>query len=205
MKRLALILALSSVAFAQKPIPVTIDGTTTANGLVTINGKTYVSLDALKAAGVTILKPNSLGVYLFQRGAAAPLKLTGCQGEWLNNGYFRIRVTDSTVTSTGWGVTFDTQLSAPNVGSIYLDRVLDTSKLIAVTSKGLVIDPARNGLQKVDVTFSSPLEQGKTTTAQQITFSDTEASHDPLTKLTLLPTSEAGTKAVLNIDLSCKK
>lgn len=204
-KWMMLALTLSGLAAAQQTSPVTIDSKTTTAGLVVISGKTYISLDALKAAGVTILQPNSLGIYQFQKGGAPAVKLTGCMNEWLYNGVVRIKVTDASVTPQGWQVTFDAQLAAPNVGADYLEKFIDVKRVSAVTTKGYGIDPIRNGLQTVSLTDASRVQPGETTKDQQFTFTMTAPTGDPLARLTLPPIPESGTKAVMNVDLTCKK
>lgn len=84
MKRTALttlILAATSLALAQQTArvtyaPVTIDGVTTSNGAVVINGKVYIAQDALTARGLTLLRPNSYGLYRFPNSQGTAVNLS---------------------------------------------------------------------------------------------------------------------------------
>lgn len=85
-KRIVLaLLGLLGTAAAQQKVPVTyspvtIDGVTTPNGMVTINGKTYVLTTALTAQGAALLKPSSIGLYRYPTAQNQPLVLKGCMG-----------------------------------------------------------------------------------------------------------------------------
>ncbi|PYE54121.1 hypothetical protein [Deinococcus yavapaiensis] len=82
---------LASVAAAQSTT-VTINGRAVTLGTVTVGGKTYVSLDQLRAA------LNAPG------GANQQTALEGCRNEWLFNGIWRMRVTGVTpITDAGRG------------------------------------------------------------------------------------------------------
>lgn len=208
---LTLCLLLSAPVLAQQkpPVPafsaVTIDGVTSPAGLMTVAGKTYVSLDALKARGLTVLSPGTLGLYRYPKTGAPPLKLTGCRNEWLNNGYVRLRVTGMDVTPEGWQLKFDAQAStAVPVG--YLNDAINFEQLLAVTERGRVVNPANNGQYRAGLSQQTFISQGRTETGQGLLLQDANGTGgERLTRLTLVPTKEGKTQAVLNVDLTCQR
>lgn len=208
---LTLCLALSAPALAQQkpPVPtfspVTIDGVTAPAGLVTVEGKTYVSLDALKARGLTVLSPGSLGLYRYPKTGALPLKLTGCRNEWLNNGVVRLRVTSVQVTPEAWELKIDAQAStASSVG--YLDSAINFEQLLAVTERGRMVDPANNGQFRAGLAQQTFIAQGRTETGQGLLLQDANGTGgERLTRLTLVPAKEGKTQAVMNVDLTCQR
>ena len=111
-----LALATASVALAQQVLGLRINGKTVAGGALVYKGKTYVSVDALKAAGVGV-KSTAGGVELTfptaattSTGAGGAGQQTGVEGkagEWLFNGIWRFQVmsiqrADPTTDGAGW-------------------------------------------------------------------------------------------------------
>lgn len=107
------VVSLACVAGAQQASRLKINGRPAADAPVTVKGKTYVSLNALKAAGVRVsvqgntveltLAPQSLA----QGGANQQGGVEGKVGEWLFNGIWRFRVlsvakADPNKEGNGW-------------------------------------------------------------------------------------------------------
>lgn len=200
---------LTSASAQQKPTfaPVTIDGVTTNNGLVTLNGKSYVSVDALKAGGLTMLKTNSFGLYRFPNAQGVPLKLQGCMGEWLFNGVDKMRV-DSvnwseadkrynvrvTVQTSIWGRSWDDHFS-PQASSV-------------VYSSGKVLQNSKNPIQRLywaSDAIGDP-DQNKNSTATLRVIDPDDTGTETLTKL-VITTGNTGTfgNNVMSFNLTCKK
>lgn len=196
----ALILASASaqqavpVAFA----PVTIDGQTTANGLVTINGKQYVSVDALAKSQITVLSPNTLGVYAFPVAAGpGPQKLKGCINEWLTDGTNRVRVTGSAFT-TGWGVQLQWQTSENDV--VAFDSVFESSQAMLQLKKGTTLDPKINSFTRSVSDVSATVRGGLDGGAIYFFAADLSDKNPPI-KMVL----RAKKGAPWTFDLTCKK
>ncbi|WP_395094250.1 hypothetical protein [Armatimonas sp.] len=113
-----LALATTSVALAQQVLGLRINGKAVAGGALVYRGKTYVSIDALKAAGVGV-KSTTGGVELTLPTAATTSTSTGAGGasqqngvegkggEWLFNGIWRFQVisiekADPATDGAGW-------------------------------------------------------------------------------------------------------
>lgn len=205
---LAALLTATATAQTKPPAvtyaPVTIDGTATKNGLVTVDGKTYVSLDALKAKGLTVLTPGALGLYAYPRGTGPAIKLTGCKNEWLNNGIIRFRVVDATATAEGWTASYESQISTSDLKTFPSQAMFDENSVLAVTSAGQSIDPERNPLQTVYAPYVE-LTRG-TTSSGQLQFSDANGTGGTsLNRLTIRGTKQMKSSAAMNIDLTCTK
>lgn len=204
---LALLTTLLAPAAAQQTArvtlsPVTVDGVTTPNGIAVIDGKPYVSLDALRARGVTVLRPNSLGVYAFPRGTGPAIKLAGCRGEWLFNGTLRVRVLDTEATPAGWNVKTQMQ-AAISDDSIAIDKVLDLQKVIGVSQSGKVYDPSKSPFQRS--TLSYPWARKTETLPIEIRLADADGAVDnPLQKL-VLPSRDKDAPGALTVDLTCTR
>ncbi|RIH85348.1 hypothetical protein Mlute_01594 [Meiothermus luteus] len=90
--------ALALAQAVQKTYRLIINGQAASGQAVVVGGKTYVSLDALKAAGVGVsLSGSTLSLTLpgppqAQGGANQVAALEGCLNEWLFNGIWRFRV-----------------------------------------------------------------------------------------------------------------
>jgi len=115
MKKLILVVGLILVALAlaqavQKAYRLVINGKATSAQAIVVSGKTYVSLDALKAAGVgsslsgTTLSLTLPGAQVAQGGANQNAAVEGCLNEWLFNGLWRFRVmsVEPSTDPTGW-------------------------------------------------------------------------------------------------------
>lgn len=105
-----LLMALIGVALAATSYKLVINGKAQKEAAVVINGKTYVSVDALKASGVGVsLAGGTLSLALpgaptAQGGANQNAAVEGCTGEWLFNGLWRFRATKVEPSSDpgGW-------------------------------------------------------------------------------------------------------
>lgn len=117
-----------------------INGKQAADAAIVHNGKTYVSLDALAAAGASVGKDANKVTVRFTPivgGANQADALEGGLNEWLANGVFRMRVTDIKAwddgTFAGWEVTVEVgnttkqNLWLADVG-VVLDLMLFDSK-----------------------------------------------------------------------------
>lgn len=103
MKR-ALWLLLPLVAWAAGP-RLTINGRPAANGLLQHQGKSWVCLDDLKAAGARV-EGNSIR-FQAEGGANQIAALEGKTGEWLFNGIWRLQTAPAVAIQTphpGWGL-----------------------------------------------------------------------------------------------------
>ena len=104
---------LGSLALAVGPA-VSVNGKAQTQSAQVIGGQTYISLDVLRALGI----PYTVQGGRLMIGTAAPTapgganerpSLSGCQGEWLFNGVWRVKVDSVTRitkdgTTPGWGV-----------------------------------------------------------------------------------------------------
>lgn len=102
MRTLMLLAALSLGSGLAQKVNVTLNGQAVALDSVTVGGKTYVSLDQLRAA---LAVPG---------GANQRVSVEGCVNEWLFNGLWRMRVTKVEPIADpgrggapGWGVTVE--------------------------------------------------------------------------------------------------
>ncbi|MCX7782315.1 MAG: hypothetical protein N2318_01575 [Meiothermus sp.] len=119
MKNILLILTiLSTIALAQslqKTYRLLINGKAASGQAVVVGGKTYVSLEALKAAGVraslsgTTLSLTLPSAPVVQGGANQNAAVEGCLNEWLFNGLWRFRVmsVQPSTDPPGWKATFE--------------------------------------------------------------------------------------------------
>ena len=111
-----LALGAASMVLAQQVLGLRINGKAVAGGALVYKGKTYVSIDALKAAGVGV-KSTAGGVELTlptaattstgAGGAGQQNGVEGKAGEWLFNGIWRFQVmsiqrADPTTDGAGW-------------------------------------------------------------------------------------------------------
>jgi len=91
MWRTPLLLMVSSftvMASAQQLKPINVDGTLSQSGVLIYKGRSYVSLDSLRQAGVTY---SSKGLYVYTQPmpSGPALKLSGCLNQKLyNNAYY---------------------------------------------------------------------------------------------------------------------
>ena len=214
MKRLSLtaLALLITTAAAQQNVkatfaPVTIDGVTTPNALVVVNGKTYVSVDALKARGMTMLKTSSFGLYRFPNAQGVPVKLQGCMNEWLFNGVDRLRIdsADWNETQRRYAIRFTMQ--TPLYNRWWPSHFGDKTATV-VYSSGKVVQPSKNPIQQItwagDAIGDPRTGENNTGTLWVIDPDDTGI--DTLTKL-VVPTGtdkDFGSN-VMSFDLTCKK
>lgn len=91
---ISLLLALALAQAAQKTYRLLINGKAASTPAIVVGGKTYVPLEALKAAGVGVsLSGSTLSLTLQGQGGANQVAaLEGCMNEWLFNGIWRFRV-----------------------------------------------------------------------------------------------------------------
>lgn len=99
MKRLPLLLPalllVTPLALAAATYTVQWNGRAVPGGAIVQGGKTYVSADALKAAGIAVTLRGTVVSLAPIGGANQVAALEGCLGEWLFNGIWRVRVTDA--------------------------------------------------------------------------------------------------------------
>ena len=124
---------LATAIAADATLKLTINGSPALTPALVVNGKTYLPLEALQAAGVKVVRSGAgLSVTLptaavAAGGANARPSLEGCLGESLFNGVWRIkalkleRISKDTDTA-GWGLTVEvrngskTTISPTNAG-----------------------------------------------------------------------------------------
>ena len=123
---------LATAIAADATLKLTINSQPASSNALVVNGKTYIPLEALQAAGVKVVR-SSAGLSLTlpnataTGGATARPSLEGCLGESLFNGVWRIkalkleRISKDTDTA-GWGLTVEvrngskTTISPTNAG-----------------------------------------------------------------------------------------
>lgn len=196
------VLCLTGAASAQQNVkatfaPVTIDGVTTQNGLITVNGKTYVSVDALKARGATLLKADSVGMYSFPAGNGVKTKLSGCANEWLTDGVSRLRIIRQGGGNDEWAVIFNFQSSQ---GYADIEKVFRVDKVYAQFKDGGVFEPLNDPFAKSRM-LMSPASGGEVKEGNiEIKMPD-RSEDNPVVKVVLRPVN--GTP--WTFDLTCKK
>lgn len=207
---LALLGLLGTAAAQQKvPVtyaPVTIDGVTTPNGMVTINGKTYVLTTALTAQGAALLKTNSIGLYRYPTAQNQPLVLKGCMGEWLYNGVDRVRVDSVTWNSQAkwFDVNVSIQTSRQNVEAY---RHFDFKNMIVAYQDGRVIQPAKTLLQEIGFSKNEGgfLEPGRLETGRFYVKNPDDTDKAIPTKLVIPSGDVMSPSKAMSFDLTCKK
>lgn len=192
----------AKVSFA----PVTVDGVTTQNGMVTINGKTYVLTTALTAQGVALLKTNSIGLYRYPTAQNQPLVLKGCMGEWLFNGVDRVRVDSVTWNSQAkwFDVNVSIQTSRQNVEAY---RHFDFKNMIVAYQDGRVIQPAKTLLQEIGFSKNEGgfLEPGRLETGRFYVKNPDDTDKAIPTKLVISSGEVMSPSKAMSFDLTCKK
>ena len=211
-KRIVLaLLGLLGTAAAQQKVPVTyapvtIDGVTTPNGMVTINGKTYVLTTALTAQGAALLKTNSIGLYRYPTAQNQPLVLKGCMGEWLFNGVDRVRVDSVTWNSQAkwFDVNVSIQTSRQNVEAY---RHFDFKNMIVAYQDGRVIQPAKTLLQEIGFSKNEGgfLEPGRLETGRFYVKNPDDTDKAIPTKLVISSGEVMSPSKAMSFDLTCKK
>ena len=209
MKRLLFTaLALTGTVEAQQTAkvtfaPVIIDGLTTPNGLVTIDGKTYVSVDALKTQGVTMLKSGSLGVYRFPNAQGQSVKLQGCLNEWLTDGITRVRIQsvkpDEFYKTWVIAVEFMTSKDSERIREVFPER-----KEMVTLQKGQVLDANVDAFVQFEMTNYSASRGKSETTYLKFTTPDWSTANAPV-KLVLNPSSNRQVRGAWTFDLTCGK
>lgn len=201
MLSLAVLTLFASATAQQKPptisyAPVNIDGRSTPDGLVTINGKTYVSLDALKAGKVSVLSPGALGIYTFPVAKGITAKLSGCLGEWLTDGDTRLRINRQDVNDSQL-VYLEAQTARPTVN---FGELFQADKTYLLFRNGLVFDPTFDKFLKA-ASYVGDFSKGQTQTGYLQFEGMSFSIENPATKLVLRPT--AGPP--WSFDLTCSK
>lgn len=83
------------LALAATTYTVQWQGRTVPGNAIVQNGTTYVSSDALKAAGIAVTVKGRVVSLAPVGGANQVAALEGCLNEWMFNGIWRVRVTDA--------------------------------------------------------------------------------------------------------------
>lgn len=90
-----LLLAFTLAQRVERQLRLLVNGKPASSPALVVGGKTYIPLEALKAAGVKASLQGStlsLSLPLVQGGAEQVAALEGCLNEWLFNGIWRFRV-----------------------------------------------------------------------------------------------------------------
>ena len=106
---------LTTAIAADTSLKLTINGKPALTPALVVNGKTYLPLEALQAAGVKVVRSSTgLNVTLHNAtasgGANARPSLEGCLGETLFNGVWRVKTLKLEAIKTdrpGWGLTVE--------------------------------------------------------------------------------------------------
>ena len=103
-----------ATAWAREALTLKINGKATAVPPITVSGKTYIPLEALKAAGIGVqMTGSTIELQLPTKGAEGgtnqQIAVEGKGGEWLFNGIWRFRVltvevADPDKVGKGWSV-----------------------------------------------------------------------------------------------------
>jgi len=106
----------AALAQAVRTLPLTVNGRGSATPAVVMNGRTYVPIEALRTAGVTVTQTSgrvTVSVPAVAAGGAnQTAALEGCVGESLFNGVWRARVTNAAAITgpngqRGYALTFE--------------------------------------------------------------------------------------------------
>jgi len=204
---LAFATALTPFAQAQttqpaKPTTVNVDGKAAA--AMTVGGKTYVSVDALKAAGLNV--QNSKIFLLTNPTVGQPAyKLSGCMNEWLWNGATRMRIDKIELENypTRWLIYITTQTALGNLNEYYTEN-RDTAILF---SNGDLIKIGNPAWVSMRVNFITQYANTiQSTDGIGVYRSDTESPSDPPVKLSIPQIRISNvTYPAMTFDLTCKK
>lgn len=187
--------------------PVTVDGVTTSNGAVVINGKTYISQDALTARGLTVLKPNSYGLYRFPNSQGIAVSLKGCLAETLFNGAQKLKINAPTwnASDRAWNIPFI--LQTPLQSTAEADQ-FGVQQMIAVYKSGRVFQPAKDRLLVAEMRVDAAgfPARGALNPGRIILRNPEDDGTDPPIKLVIPGGSARGTgTGTLTFDLTCTK
>lgn len=138
------LLTLSAVALAATTYTVQWNGRAVPGGAIVQGGKTYVSVDALKAAGIGVTLKGSV-ILLASQGAEGGANqigaVEGCLNQPLFNGVWRLRVLDVKQEGTLWRVRLETRngtaqagVSTGGSGGGRYDLQLGSGRVIGVNS-----------------------------------------------------------------------
>lgn len=203
------LLSLACVAVAQQAatMRLKINGTAAADAPITVKGKTYVSLDALKAAGVRVSRSGSTvaltlpvnGSVIARGGANQQDGVEGKMGEWLFNGIWRFRVlsvekADPAKEGAGWLARVEIRNGSKFSG--YSPGGTGWQGMSLVTEDGQSVQAGSNALP-----LSDPgLAQGASN-AQSIYFATESASKPDRLILRFDPRGLEGTPAGLRFSV----
>lgn len=109
------ILAVAAAVGAQQASRLRINGTPASDAPITVKGKTYVSVDSLRSAGISVRSANGImdltlpggAQQAADGGAGQQNGVEGKTGDWLFNGIWRFRVlsvspADAATVGAGW-------------------------------------------------------------------------------------------------------
>lgn len=184
--------------------PVSIDGTVTAKGAVTVSGRTYVLLDALRAQGVNTTSATTLNVYRLPGLAGRPTKLQGCVNEFLFNGSDRVKL--SAPVWEGANNRWNIQLTVQAHSGGFYTFHFDPDHVTAIYKSGRTFSPDADPIQKAEMEGDA-FQPGYNNLAVLHLQDPNDDGSDPLIKLILPPAAqypEAG-KGVLSFNLICQK
>lgn len=141
-------LSLSAVALAATTYTVQLNGQKIPGSAIVQGGKTYISSDALKAAGITVsVKGSVVSLTTAAGGANQVAAVEGCLNQQLFNGVWRFKVLDVSGDETGgWKVKMELRngsaaggysLGGSGLGGFNLQ--LESGKTISADSSALDI------------------------------------------------------------------
>jgi hypothetical protein len=178
-----LLMGVLAAAVAQQVLKLVINGKPSTLAPITVQGKTYIALDSLKAAGVTAqVKGGTIELTLPSRqtsdgGANQQGAVEGKAGEWLFNGIWRFRViliekADPATIGAGWLVKVEIRNGSKFSG--YAPSGTGWKGITLVTEDGNSIPAASDASDLRDM----GLAQGAGNT--QSVFFPTEAKSKPI-------------------------
>lgn len=140
----------AGVAAAQAAGPLVVDGKQVQGAVITVDGKQYISIDALKSAGANI-NPQGLFLYTVPGTTNPPIKLKACQNEWAYDGVLRMRVVkvDNPGTSNTTEKRLDLEVQTSEASFNIQDYIYEKGQITAQTNLGGIFNPAQNSFQQL--------------------------------------------------------
>lgn len=203
-------LSLTAVALAATTYTVQLNGKTIPGSAIVQGGKTYVSSDALKAAGIAVSVKGSVVSLTPVGGANQVSAVEGCLNQQLFNGIWRLKVLDITQDGDAWMAKVEVRNGSQQTLSLIgtglpfdknFNLQLDTGNVIAARSGAVDIrDRAfiQGAAYTTTLAFDTGGQPGKPVKMVVVINAD-----DPYLKS--LKVSYSVKDPSFRVDLTCKK